>query len=108
MLNGSQFGFLRPGRGIRQGDPLSPYLFIICAEALSCLLQEKERCGDIRGVAVARSAPQVSHLLFADDTLIFCQATTAALQVIREVLEKYGRASGQLINLAKSSIVCSP
>ncbi|KAL0289255.1 UNVERIFIED_CONTAM: putative mitochondrial protein [Sesamum angustifolium] len=65
----------RGGRGIRQGDPLSPYLFIICAKALNCLLQFYEIKGSIRGVAIARSAPKVSHLLFADDTLIFCQAS---------------------------------
>ncbi|KAK4404353.1 hypothetical protein Sango_0803900 [Sesamum angolense] len=60
MLNGSQFGYLKPGRGIRQGDLLSPYLFIICAKALNCLLQFYEIKGSIRGVAVARSAPKTT------------------------------------------------
>ncbi|KAL0423118.1 UNVERIFIED_CONTAM: putative mitochondrial protein [Sesamum radiatum] len=107
ILNGTQFGFVKPERGIRQGDPLSPYLFILCAEGFSCLLQAKEHNGDIRGVAVARRAPKVSHLLFADDTLIFCQATKEAMRCIRGILEKYERASGQLINLDKSSIFFS-
>ncbi|KAK4389823.1 putative ribonuclease H protein [Sesamum angolense] len=107
MLNGMQFGFVKPERGIRQGDPLSPYLFILCVEGFSCLLQAKEHKGDIRGVAVARRAPKVSHLLFADDTLIFCQATKEAMRCIRGILEKYERASGQLINLDKSSIFFS-
>ncbi|KAL0358467.1 UNVERIFIED_CONTAM: putative mitochondrial protein [Sesamum angustifolium] len=91
-----EFGFVKPERGIRQGDPLSPYLFILCAEGFSCLLQTKEHDGDIRGVAVARRAPKVSHLLFADDTLIFCQATKEAMRCIRGILEKYERASGQI------------
>ncbi|KAK4400699.1 putative ribonuclease H protein, partial [Sesamum angolense] len=107
MLNGKQFGFVKPERGIRQGDPLSPYLFILCAEGFSCLLQAKEHNGDIRGVAVTRRAPKVSHLLFADDTLIFSQATKGAMRCIRGILEKYERASGQLINLDKSSIFFS-
>ncbi|KAL0409532.1 UNVERIFIED_CONTAM: putative ribonuclease H protein [Sesamum radiatum] len=107
MLNGMQFGFVKPERGIRQGDPLSPYLFILCAEGFSCLLQAKENSGDIHGVAVVRRAPRVSHLLFADDTLIFCQATKEAMGCIRGILETYERASGQLINLEKSSIFFS-
>ncbi|KAK4384612.1 Retrovirus-related Pol polyprotein from type-1 retrotransposable element R2 [Sesamum angolense] len=107
MLNGMQFGFVKPERGIRQGDPLSPYLFIQCAEGFTCLLQAKEHNGDIRGVAAVRRAPKVSHLLFADDTLIFCQATKEAMECIQGILEKYKRASGQLINLDESSIFFS-
>ncbi|KAL0462114.1 UNVERIFIED_CONTAM: putative mitochondrial protein [Sesamum latifolium] len=71
-LNGEPFGFLRPERGIRQGDPLSPYLFIFCAETLSRMMQEAECRGRLMGVKVMDRAPSISHLLFADDTLIFC------------------------------------
>ncbi|KAL0385879.1 UNVERIFIED_CONTAM: putative mitochondrial protein [Sesamum radiatum] len=78
MLNRSQFGFVQPERVIRH--PFSPYLFILCPEAFSCLLQAKENKAEIRGVRVARNAPPVSHLLFADDTLIFCQATNEAMR----------------------------
>ncbi|KAL0327584.1 UNVERIFIED_CONTAM: putative mitochondrial protein [Sesamum angustifolium] len=107
MLNGSQFGYLCPERGIHQGDPLSPYLFILCAETLSCLIQDREATGHIKGVAVAKNAPRVSHLLFAHDTLIFCQATVEAMMSIRNILNIYGRASGQIINFDKSSITFS-
>ncbi|KAL0400959.1 UNVERIFIED_CONTAM: putative mitochondrial protein [Sesamum latifolium] len=95
MLNGKPFGFLRPERGIRQGDPLSPYLFIFCAEALSCLMQEAERRGRLRGVAVAEQAPRVSHLLFADDTLVFCEANETQIGEIQRILNGYEKASGQ-------------
>ncbi|KAL0438585.1 UNVERIFIED_CONTAM: putative mitochondrial protein [Sesamum latifolium] len=67
----------------------------------------EERNGNLLGVAVCRQAPRVSHLLFADDTLIFCQATTGAAMCILEVLEKFGKAAGQEINFDKSSVVFS-
>ncbi|KAK4397093.1 putative mitochondrial protein [Sesamum angolense] len=107
MLCGSQFGSIVPQRGLRQGDPLSPYLFLLCTEAFSSLLQREEHSGRLQGVAVCRHAPRVSHLLFADDTLIFCQATVEAASSILDVLGTFGRASGQEINFAKSSVVYS-
>ena len=63
-----------PTRGIRQGDPHSPYLFFICAEGLSSMLQFEEEAGGIEGIRVCRNAPSVSHLLFADDSLILMKA----------------------------------
>ncbi|KAL0417527.1 UNVERIFIED_CONTAM: putative mitochondrial protein [Sesamum radiatum] len=107
ILCGSQFGSVIPQRGLRQGDPLSPYLFLLCTEAFSALLQRAARDGRLQGVAVCRQAPRVSHLLFADDTLIFCQATVEAALCILEVLDIFGRAAGQEINFAKSSVVFS-
>ncbi|KAK4399546.1 putative mitochondrial protein [Sesamum angolense] len=101
------FGSVIPQRGLRQGDPLSPYLFLLCTEAFSALLQREERGGRLQGVAVCRRAPRVSHLLFADDTLIFCQAKVDAALCILEVLDNFGRAAGQEINFSKSSMVFS-
>ncbi|KAL0361210.1 UNVERIFIED_CONTAM: putative mitochondrial protein [Sesamum radiatum] len=107
ILSGSQFGSIIPQRGLRQGDPLSPYLFLLCTEAFSALLQKEERLGKLQGVAVCRQAPRVSHLLFADDTLIFYQATVEAASTILGVLDTFGRAAGQEINFEKSSVVFS-
>ncbi|KAL0414233.1 UNVERIFIED_CONTAM: hypothetical protein Sradi_1625000 [Sesamum radiatum] len=76
-------------------------------EALSCLLQDREIHGELRGVAVTRNAPRVSHLLFVDDTLIFCQASIGAMRAIRDILKMYERASEQVINLEKLSIFFS-
>ncbi|KAL0340459.1 UNVERIFIED_CONTAM: putative mitochondrial protein [Sesamum radiatum] len=106
-LCGSQFGYVLPQRGLRQGDPLSPYLFLLCTEAFSSLLQREERMGCLQGVAVCRRAPPVSQLLFLDDTLIYCRATVDAALSILEVLRIFGRAAGQEINFNKSSVVFS-
>ena len=69
-VNGELFESFRPGRGLRQGDPLSPYLFLICPKGFSALLQKVEEEGRLRGVKICHNAPSVSHLLFADDSLI--------------------------------------
>ncbi|KAL0320306.1 UNVERIFIED_CONTAM: putative mitochondrial protein [Sesamum radiatum] len=107
LLNGEQFGFLRSDRGLRQGDPLSPYLFLLCAEAFCGMIRNKERNEIIQGIAVSRSVPRVSHLLFADDTLIFCRATPEAMLCLKRILTLYEQGSGLKINLKKSVMVVS-
>ncbi|XP_019181782.1 PREDICTED: uncharacterized protein LOC109176840 [Ipomoea nil] len=74
LLNGSRSLPIAPTRGLKQGDPLSPYLFIICAEGLSLLLQQAQSQGKIHGCRVARGALPISHLFFADDSLLFFKA----------------------------------
>ncbi len=71
LVNGDPKWYVKPNRGLRQGDPLSPYLFLICAEGLSTLLRKVEREKVIQGISISRGGPQVSHLFFADDSLIF-------------------------------------
>lgn len=104
LINGEVAGSITPSRGIRQGDPLSPYLFIICAEGLSFLLREAEKNSLIHGIRVARGAPAISHLLFADDSLLFLKATTTEAEAVINVLNTYGKASGQQVNYHKSSL----
>jgi len=65
----------RPTRGIRQGDPISPYLFLLCVEGLSCLLKSVGPVYLSRGVRVGVHAPWISHLLFADDCIVFSEAS---------------------------------
>ena len=102
-INGKAYGNIMPSRGIRQGDPLSPYLFLICAKGFTSLLAKAELDGRLHGVAVYRNAPCITNLLFADDSLIFCQANNDEVQAVSNTLQLYADASSQCINLEKSS-----
>jgi len=86
LINGKPYGNINPSRGIHQGDPLSPYLFLLCVEVLTSLLTKVEHEGRINGVSVCRKVPKISNLMFADDSLLFCRATQGEVDVINEVL----------------------
>jgi hypothetical protein len=86
--NDQETGEIIPTRGLRQGDPLSPYLFLICAEGLSTALAHEEEVRGIEGVRVCRNAPSVSHLLFADDSLILMKANLVNSTSLRRVLDQ--------------------
>ena len=75
LINGSPRGKVTPSRGIRQGDPLSPYIFILCREVLSGLCNRAQAEGSLKGICVARGSPRVNHLLFADDIMFFTRAS---------------------------------
>ena len=94
LINGEPKGSITPSRGIRQGNPISPYLFLLCGEGLSAMIKKKEREGLIRGVATARQAPRISLLFFVDDSIIFCRATVAECEQVAKVLEMYEEESG--------------
>lgn len=98
---------ITPQRGLRQGDPLSPYLFLICAEGLSAMLHEAEMRGSLGGIKICREAPSVSHLLFADDSLLLMEAKAESAHEVNKILNSYETASGQMINKDKSSILFS-
>jgi hypothetical protein len=106
-LNGSLTDTIIPQRGLRQGDPLSPYLFLICAEGFSSLLNKAEQCGELEGIKISAEAPSFNHLLFADDSLVLIKATRASAKSLQNVLHLYEVCSGQTINFDKSSIMFS-
>ena len=105
LINGDAKGSITPSRGLRQGDPLSPFLFILCTEVLISQIQEAERTERITGLRIARSSPAVSHLLFADDSLFFCKAEESQCQELMRIIDVYGYASGQQLNKQKSSVL---
>ena len=107
MFNGKRLEEFQPSRGIRQGDPISQYLFLLAAEGLSCLLKSKSESSNLSGLQVATTAPPVSHLLFADNSLLFFKANSVGANEVYHVLDTYCQATGQRINNAKSSIYFS-
>jgi hypothetical protein len=107
-FNSEETDMFTPTRGLRQGDPLSPYLLLICAEGLSSLLLYEEEVDGIAGVRVCRNAPSVSHLLFADDSLILMKVDMTNATSLQQVLDTYCANLGQMVSLAKSNILFSP
>ena len=104
LINGTPHGNIAPTRGIRQGDPLSPYLFILCGDILSHLIKGRASSGEIRGVRLGNGVPPITHLQFADDSLFFCQANAKNCQALKDVFDVYEYYSGQKINVQKSTI----
>lgn len=107
LSEGEEIGTIHPKRGLRQGDPLSPYLFILLAEGLTALINKEETRGNFHEVGVARGAPKVTHLLFADDSFVFFRADSKESQTCKNILDVYASATGQLVNLDKSSLTFS-
>ncbi|KAL9672598.1 hypothetical protein QQ045_028849 [Rhodiola kirilowii] len=96
-----------PSRGLRQGDPFSPYLFLLCTELLNAMLLERVDRGLINGIRICGNAPTVLHLFFADDSIFFIKAVPSEARTLKEVLNQYETVSGQLINFEKSEIYFS-
>ncbi|XP_042972916.1 uncharacterized protein LOC122304711 [Carya illinoinensis] len=107
LINEKIGASFQPEHGIRQGDPLSPYLFILCAEGLSALITQAEHKGEIKGVAAARGGMRVGHLFFADDSVLFCRATIEEWQKLQGLLQVYERAFGQCLNQEKTTVFFS-
>uniref|UniRef100_A0A803QLX3 Reverse transcriptase domain-containing protein n=1 Tax=Cannabis sativa TaxID=3483 RepID=A0A803QLX3_CANSA len=108
LLNGAPLAPFNPKRGIRQGDPLSPFIFILCSEVLSKLIFKAERLGQLSGVRIARNSAPISHLFYADDSIFFCNATVANSENLLKCIHTYEEWSGQRVNKQKSGLVFSP
>ena len=107
LINGEPSDIFHPSRGLRQGDPLSPYLFLICSKGLHSLLQKEADAGHIRGVSICKKGPRLTHIFFADDSLVFCRATLAECQIIQNLLDIYEKAFGQQLNQNKTGLFFS-
>jgi hypothetical protein len=108
LVNGTPAGFFSSSRGLRQGDPLSPLLFVIVMEALSKMLTVTVNRGLLSGFSVGSRLSEglnISHLLFADDTLIFCGAIPHHLRILRVLLLCFEVVSGLKVNMAKSALI---
>jgi hypothetical protein len=103
LINGATSPFFRPGRGLRQGFPLSPLLFLLIVEGLSRLLKEAFENGSFKGVNIGTSC-NITHLLFVDDILIFCEGSRRVVEKFRDIMDLFCKVTCMKINLQKSTI----
>lgn len=104
LVNGSPTEEFRPSRGLRQGDPLSPLLFNLIGEVLSCMLNSAHGNGLFEGVAIQGSRVKITHLQFADDVILFLKNDTKSVQGIKVTLKIFELTSGLQINYGKSKL----
>ncbi|XP_020999538.1 uncharacterized protein LOC110281546 [Arachis duranensis] len=107
LWNGNRLNGFTPSRGLRQGDPMSPYLFVLCMERLACFISHHVDLGLWEPIAISRGGPRISHLMFVDDLLLFCKATKRQVQNMMLVLATFCKVSGMKINVEKSKALCS-
>jgi len=107
LINGEPTEPITHTQGIRQGDPLFPFLFLLCSEGLNGLIERAVENKHLEGFSLCKNGAKISHLLFADDSLLFCHARMEDVSMIQEILGKYERASGQKINSNKTTIFFS-
>ncbi|XP_061999298.1 uncharacterized protein LOC133716631 [Rosa rugosa] len=104
LFNGSPVGFFGCSRGVRQGDPLSPLLFCHAEEVLSRGLLCLVDMGHVQAISSPRPVKVPSHVLFADDIMVFCKGDKRSLLNLMAFFEEYGLNSGQLVNKTKSHV----
>ncbi|KAG7537202.1 Reverse transcriptase domain [Arabidopsis suecica] len=93
LWNGEKTDAFKPARGLRQGDPLSPYLFVLCLERLCHLIDRAVGSKEWKPITLSRGGPQLSHICFADDLILFAEASVSQIKVIRKILERFCVAS---------------
>ena len=94
LINGNISGSFKPSRGIRQGDPLSLFLFILCSEIFSRLMFKEESTGNLQGIKISKGVQAISHFLYADDIIIVYRENVKNASTVRLVLEKFYSWSG--------------
>ena len=104
-VNGEVGHFFRNKRGLRQGDPISPLLFNFVADALATLLRKATEAGHIKGVLGHLIPGRISHLQYADDTLLLFQPDLHSVATIKALLISFELMSGLKINFSKSEVI---
>lgn len=107
IWNGECTNTIKPSRGLWEGCPLLPYLFVLCIEKLGQWIAQKVAEGRLKDVKASRYSPGLNHLFFADDLLLFAEARGDQLVCLKEGLKQFCCCSGQMINYQKSSIFFS-
>ncbi|XP_049364733.1 uncharacterized protein LOC125829561 [Solanum verrucosum] len=104
LINGQTYDFFHSTRGVKQGDLLSPALFIITAEVLSRALNQLFLNTDFRGYVMPKWSEKLNHLVYADDTIIFAATDRKSIALIMNTLKDYENQSGQKVNKEKSHL----
>lgn len=107
LINGRKTNAFLPSRGIRQGDPMSPYLFILCLERLFRNIEEAVTQKKWTSIKISRSGPNLSHLFFKDDLTLSARADPTNCTTISNILLDFRNQSGLRVNLSKSSTLFS-
>ena len=105
LVNGAPSKPFKMERGIRQGDLLSPFLFVLMAEVLNKMLIKAVQSGLCKGIEVGCRNIYINHLQFAEDTLIFSRADITYLQNVKKVLLSFHAFSGLSVNYSKSGFI---
>ena len=107
LINGGKTKSFIPSRGLRQGDPLSPYPFILSQDILSRIIENQFNEGGLSGVKASIGSPTITHVMYADDIVMFSKATRNEASNLNHCIEKYCKWSGQLVNRNKSGLYFS-
>ncbi len=91
LINREKMQFFKPTRGLRQGDPLSLYLFIMCQEVLSRMIEKEYIERGIKGVKMNIGGSSITHAMYVDDLMLFSKANRRQVMAINECLERYCR-----------------
>nr|XP_043623020.1 uncharacterized protein LOC122594653 [Erigeron canadensis] len=103
-INGEIHGYFKGGRGLRQGDPISPYLFTLVMEVFNLIMCKNIQESNEYGYHFGCKDLKLSHICFADDLLVFCKGNVGSIKVVKNTLEEFARTSGLILNLGKSVI----
>lgn len=106
-FNGSSIGPIISKRGLSQGDPLSPYLFLFCVEGLSNSIDQAAILENIHGCRISPTTPFITHLLFMDDSFMFFKANLEETKAVKTLLNEYEKISGQSVNFQKYGVFFS-
>jgi hypothetical protein len=94
-----------PFSGLRQGNPFSRYIFLLVADGLCTIINKEISTGQLKELHISRNAPGISHVLFADDSLLFVQANEKQALKVKNILSTYEKSTRQLINKNKCSVL---
>ncbi|GJU75090.1 RNA-directed DNA polymerase, eukaryota, reverse transcriptase zinc-binding domain protein [Tanacetum coccineum] len=104
-MNGESFGYFKGGKALRQGNPMSPYLFTLVMEIMSLIVQDKVKRNKDFGYHIGCKHMKLTHVCFADDMLMFCHGDKGFVSTLKEAIDEFGTLSGLKPNYDKSTII---